>query len=78
MPNSGKISVKALSIISHGGCHVFLHRSSGGNVENIRYENSLYRSLIHYHTLLLPIHDFEKEENTSKQFEEKELLVQTY
>ena len=53
-------------------------RSSGGNVENIRYENSLYRSLIHYHTLLLPIHDFEKEENTSKQFEEEELLVQTF
>jgi hypothetical protein len=25
MPNSGKIYVEALSMISHGGCHVFLH-----------------------------------------------------
>ena len=25
MPNSGKISVEALSIISHGGCHVFFY-----------------------------------------------------
>ena len=31
MPNSGKISVEALSIISHGGCHVFFtqHRKHG-------------------------------------------------
>ena len=35
-------------------------RSSGGNVENTRYENSLCRLLIHYHTLLLPIHDLKK------------------
>ena len=27
---------------------------------NTRYENSLCRSLIHYHTLLLPIHDLKK------------------
>ena len=25
MPNSGKISVEALSIISHGGCHVYFY-----------------------------------------------------
>ena len=35
-------------------------RSSEGNVENTRYENSLCRSLIHYYTLLLPIHDLKK------------------
>ena len=35
-------------------------RSIGGNVENTRYENSICRLLIHYHTLLLPIHDLKK------------------